>query len=103
MKDSAYAAFAALDPFFDVVQKGLEGLVDGQHFFDTVADEAIFEFRYHFPGWPQKLGGRGELMALYAGYGDNIILHDADGKQDATTLGSPFLRAPSHAHLGAPQ
>jgi hypothetical protein len=57
MNDSAYAAFAALDPFFDVVQKGLEGLVDGQHFFDTVADEAIFEFRYHFPGWPQKLGG----------------------------------------------
>ena len=79
MNDSAYAAFAALDPFFDVVQKGLEGLVDGQHFFDTVADEAIFEFRYHFPGWPQKLGGRGDLMALYAGYGDNIILHDADG------------------------
>jgi hypothetical protein len=39
MNDSAYAAFAALDPFFDVVQKGLEGLVDGQHFFDTVADE----------------------------------------------------------------
>jgi len=35
MNDSAYAAFAALDPFFDVVQKGLEGLVDGQHFFDT--------------------------------------------------------------------
>jgi ketosteroid isomerase-like protein len=57
----------------------LEGLVDGQHFFDPVADEAIFEFRYHFPGWPQKLGGRGDLMALYAGYGDNIILHDADG------------------------
>ena len=56
MNDSAYAAFAALDPFFDVVQKGLEGLVDGQHFFDTVADETIFEFRYHFPGWPQKLG-----------------------------------------------
>ena len=42
MNDSAYAAFAALDRFFDVVQKGLEGLVDGQHFFDTVADEAIF-------------------------------------------------------------
>jgi len=79
MNDSPYAAFAALDPFFDIVQKGLEGLVDGQHFFDTVADEAIFEFRYHFPGWPQKLGGRGDLMALYAGYGDNIILHDADG------------------------
>ena len=78
MNDSTYAAYDALGPFFDVVQKGLDGLVDGPHFFDTIADEAIFEFRYHFPGWPQKLDGRRELMALYAGYGDNIILHDAD-------------------------
>jgi hypothetical protein len=25
-----YAAFSALDPFFDVVQRGLSGLVDGE-------------------------------------------------------------------------
>jgi hypothetical protein len=30
-----YADFAALDPFFDVIQKGLAGLVDGDHYFDT--------------------------------------------------------------------
>ena len=48
---------------------------------DTLNDRrvsALVEFRYHFPGWPQKLGGRGDLMALYAGYGDNIMLHDAN-------------------------
>ena len=28
---SKYAAFAALDPFFDVIQRGLAGLVDGKH------------------------------------------------------------------------
>ena len=43
-----YAAFSALDPFFEVVQRGLSGLVDGEHYFDTIAKNAIFEFRYEF-------------------------------------------------------
>ena len=55
MTDPKYAAFTALDPFFDVVQQGLAGLVDGDHYFDTIADDAEFEFRYHFPGWPQTV------------------------------------------------
>jgi hypothetical protein len=41
-----YAAFAALAPFFELVQRGLSGLVDGEHCFDTIAENAIFEFRY---------------------------------------------------------
>ena len=73
-----YEAFAALDPFFDIVQRGLAGQVDGDHYFDTIADNAVFEFRYVFPGWPQKLSSREELMALYAGYGNNIFLDSAD-------------------------
>jgi hypothetical protein len=44
--DPKYAAFTALDPFFDIVQQGLAGLVDGDHYFDTIADDAEFEFRY---------------------------------------------------------
>ena len=78
MTDPKYAAFTALDPFFDIVQQGLAGLVDGDQYFDTIADNAEFEFRYHFPGWPQTLRGRDALMALYAGYGNNIVLHSAD-------------------------
>ena len=55
---SKYAAFAALDPFFEVIQRGLVGLVDGEHYFDTIADDAVFEFRYDFPGWPRRtIGG----------------------------------------------
>jgi uncharacterized protein len=73
-----YAAFAALDPFFELVQRGLSGLVDGEHYFDMIAENAIFEFRYDFPGWPQRIEGRNALMALYLGYGDNIVLHRAD-------------------------
>ena len=46
MTDPKYAAFTALDPFFDIVRQGLAGLVDGDHYFDTIADDAEFEFRY---------------------------------------------------------
>ena len=74
MADPKYAAFRALDPFFNIVQQGLAGLVDGDHYFDTIADDAVFEFRYIFPGWPPRVDGREALMTLYAGYGDNIIL-----------------------------
>jgi len=78
MTNPKYQALAALDPFFDIVQQGLAGLVDGDHYFETIADNAVFEFRYIFPGWPRKLNGREALMALYAGYGNNIVRHGAD-------------------------
>ena len=78
MTHPKYAAFTALDPFFEISLQGLAGLVDGEHYFDTIADDAVFEFRYIFPGWPQRLNGREALMALYAGYGNNIVLHGAD-------------------------
>ena len=63
MTDPKYAAFTALDPFFNIVQQSLAGLVDGDHYFDTIADDAQFEFRYIFPGWPRTLSGRDALMA----------------------------------------
>jgi len=30
--DPKYAAFTALDPFFEISQQGLAGLVDGDHY-----------------------------------------------------------------------
>jgi uncharacterized protein len=78
MTTTKYAAFEALRPFFEIVQKGLSGLVDGKHYFDTVADDALFEFLYDFPGWPRTIRGRANLMTQYSGYGDNIRLHSAD-------------------------
>jgi ketosteroid isomerase-like protein len=77
MRDPAYAAFSALDPFFGVVMRGLAGLVDGEHYFDTVAADAVFEFRYRFPDYPTRVVGREALMALYSGYGNAITLHGA--------------------------
>jgi ketosteroid isomerase-like protein len=78
MADPKYQAFTALDPFFGIVKQGLAGLVDGEHYFDTIARNAVFEYRYIFPGYPQRIDSREALMALYAGYGNNILLHGAD-------------------------
>jgi uncharacterized protein len=81
MTKSEYAIFDALNPFLDIVLEGLTGLVDGKHFFDAIADDAFFDFRYDFPGWPRTIRGRGVLMDRYSGYGKSIKLHSADGLQ----------------------
>jgi ketosteroid isomerase-like protein len=78
MTNAKYAAFVALDPFFDIVMQGLAGAVDGDHYFEAVADDAVFEYRYVFPNFPTKIVGRDALMALYSGYGASTILHSGD-------------------------
>ena len=79
MSNPQYAAFTALDPFFDVVMRGMADDVDGNHYFEAIADDAVFEFRYVFPNFPTQIVGRDALMALYSGYGDGTILHSGDG------------------------
>ena len=78
MPKGDYTAFFALDPFFDVVMAGLSRFVDGEHYFDTLADDVLFEFRYEIPGWPRVTRGRENLIALYSGYGANIQLDRGD-------------------------
>jgi ketosteroid isomerase-like protein len=74
-----YTGFEALDPYFALVQKGLRDFVDGDHYFDLFADDAVFESRYHFPGWPTMLRGRADLLAALSGYGKSIRVHAVDG------------------------
>ena len=62
--DPRYAAFTALDPFFDIAQQGLVGLVDGDHYFDTIADDVEFEFRFISPDGPRQFVVGDALMAL---------------------------------------
>jgi ketosteroid isomerase-like protein len=77
-KKADYKVFEALNPFFEVVLRGLSGLVDGEHYFDMFAEEAVFESRYHFPGWPVTIQGRANLMASLSGYGKTIKLHSGN-------------------------
>jgi ketosteroid isomerase-like protein len=53
-------------------------LPPGCDYFDTIAEDAAFEFLYEFPGWPRTIRGRAELMAVYSGYGNSIRLRSAD-------------------------
>ncbi len=77
------------EPFFSIVMEGLQGEVDGKHFGDAVAENAVFEFTYNFPGFANKIEGRDNYMNWFAGYGmilrsaDNLKVHKA---QDGRTI-----------------
>jgi ketosteroid isomerase-like protein len=57
--------FRALDPFFRIIEQGLEGLVDGGHFFDLLAEDVVFEFIITVPDYPRQVVGREHLIELY--------------------------------------
>lgn len=71
--------FAALDPFFRIIREGLAGLVDGEHFFDLLAEDVVFEYVISVPGYPRRIQGRRAVADLYRGYGGGMVLHSADG------------------------
>ena len=64
------------EPFFNIVMEGLKGEVDGETFWDTVAEDAVFDFLYHFPGFTRRFEGRDAYMRWFEGY--SVTLHSAD-------------------------
>jgi ketosteroid isomerase-like protein len=73
-----YAEYDAARPYFELVRGAMGDLVDGEHFFDIVADDVVYEVLYEFPGWPRSVQGRADLMAQFSGYGNSIELQSAD-------------------------
>ncbi len=71
--------FGADGPFFRVIREGLNGLVDGDDYFDLLADDVIFEYVISVPGYPSRVQGRQSIIDLYAGYDDYMRVHSADG------------------------
>jgi ketosteroid isomerase-like protein len=78
MPNLKYDDYEAVNPYFDLVRGALGDLVDGEHFFDIVTDDVVYEVLYNFPGWPRIIQGRADLMAQFKSYGDNIELQSAD-------------------------
>jgi ketosteroid isomerase-like protein len=66
--------FRALDPFFGIIREGVAGLVDGAHFFDMLADDAVFEYIITVPGYPRRVEGRDAVAELYRPYGTTFSL-----------------------------
>ncbi|MCE7010249.1 nuclear transport factor 2 family protein [Kibdelosporangium philippinense] len=69
--------FKALEPFFDVIKEGLKGKVDGEQFFDLLADDIVTEFVVTVPSYPRRVEGRDALAELYRPYGDTMQLESA--------------------------
>jgi uncharacterized protein len=49
-------------------------LVDGDHFFDLLAQDVVFDFIITVPNYPRHIVGRANLIELYRGYGDTFFL-----------------------------
>ena len=77
MPENNYSLYAGAEPYFELVRRALGDLVDGEHFFDIVADDIVYEVRYDL-GWPRVVHGRTDLMDQFKGYVGSIRLHSAD-------------------------
>jgi ketosteroid isomerase-like protein len=72
-----YAAYSPANPYFNLIRGALGDLVDGEHFFDIITNETIYEVLYEI-GWPRVIRGRNDLMAAFKGYVESIVLQSAD-------------------------
>ena len=80
--------FKALDPFFRIIEKGLDGIADGGHFFDLLAEDVICDYIITTPGYPRHVEGRNAVAELYRPYGSAIVLdrcHDLAVHHDTKT------------------
>ncbi|QQO07627.1 nuclear transport factor 2 family protein [Breznakiella homolactica] len=64
------------EPFFSIVMEGLKGEVDGESFWEAAAEDAVFDFMYHIPGFTNRFEGREAYRNWFAGY--SMELHSAD-------------------------
>jgi ketosteroid isomerase-like protein len=78
MPKPKYDGYERAKPYFELVREALDHFVDGEHFFDIIADEIVYEVLYDFAGWPRTIQGRADLIAQFRRYCDNIELHSAD-------------------------
>ena len=70
--------FGADGPFFRIIREGLEGLADGEDYFDLLADDVVVEYVISVPGYPGRVEGRQAVIDLYSGYDDYMAVHTAD-------------------------
>lgn len=70
--------FGANGPFFLIIREGLVGLVDGEDYFDLLADDVVFDYVVTVPGYPRHVEGRHNIIELYGDYDDYMSIHRAD-------------------------
>ena len=68
------ADFAALDPFFRIIEQGLDGLVDPGHFFDLLAEDVAIDYVVTVPGTRGMSRAAPRSLSSTAPYGTMIVL-----------------------------
>lgn len=77
--------FKNAEPFFNIIMEGLRGEVDGEYFWDAVAEDAVFDFLYNIPGFTGRIEGRTAYMEWFSDYGmkldnaDNLKVYKVQG------------------------
>jgi len=66
--------FRALEPFFRIIEEALAGLADGEHFFELLADDVVFDYIITVPSYPRHVVGRTAVAELYRPYGETFVL-----------------------------
>src|SRR5260370_7829382 len=66
--------FKALDPFSRIIEQGLDGLADGGHFFDMLAEDVIIDYVITVPDYPRHIEGRQAVAELYRPHGTTFFL-----------------------------
>ena len=70
--------FGADGPFFHIIREGLQGLADGEDYFDLLADDVVFEYVISVPGYPKRVEGRQNIIDLYCDYDSFLTVSSAD-------------------------
>jgi ketosteroid isomerase-like protein len=70
--------FGADGPFFRIIQKGLDGLVDGEDYFDMLSEDVVFEYVISVPDYPRRVEGRQGVIDLYRDYDSYMTVSSAD-------------------------
>jgi uncharacterized protein len=68
------ADFAALDPFFRIIEQGLAGLVQPGHFFDLLAEDITVDYVVTVPGYPRHIeASEGHVVGTGRRYSNRYI------------------------------
>jgi|SRR5471032_544768 len=76
-----YSVYKALDPLFNMCAEVIGDSVDGNHFFEWFANDAIWENPFPVPGTKPVFHGPGELMEAFRGYGDVLQMNSMSDLQ----------------------
>ena len=98
MAEQIYPGYEALDTFFNLMLEGLRADVDGDHFFNMMSDDIVWEFPYPLPQTPHEIVGRQKIIQSFSGYGKILFLDRMSGLIVHRVQNTLILEYATHGH-----